>query len=122
MAVTCVQNRRPCARCSASGSATSEADSRGCHPPTARIGVPPHLERAMTPDPRDIPGQIPHPARDPVPDQPRDPVPDQPHDPAPPQPTDPVPDRPIDPTPDSPTDPIAPPPVRDPQYPPPEPM
>ena len=35
----------------------------------------------MAADPRDIPGQVPHPARDPVPDQPIDPVPDQPIDP-----------------------------------------
>ncbi len=33
------------------------------------------------PSPDAIPGQIPHPARDPVPDQPVDPVPSQPTDP-----------------------------------------
>ncbi|MGI8560773.1 MAG: hypothetical protein ACR2J7_04925 [Luteimonas sp.] len=31
--------------------------------------------------PDEIPGQIPHPARDPVPDQPVDPIPDRPTDP-----------------------------------------
>lgn len=36
-----------------------------------------------------VPGEAPHPARDPVPDQPRDPVPDRPIDPMPDQPADP---------------------------------
>ena len=56
---------------------------------------------ATRPEPRDIPGQAPHPARDPVPDQPIDPVPDQPKDPEP--------DRPIDPDPGRPSDPVLPP-------------
>jgi hypothetical protein len=56
---------------------------------------------AAMPDPREIPGQAPHPARDPVPDQPIDPVPDQP--------IDPVPDRPVDPDPERPSEPLLPP-------------
>lgn len=45
---------------------------------------------AAMPDPRDIPGQVPHPARDPIPHQPVDPVPDQPVDPDPERPSEPV--------------------------------
>jgi hypothetical protein len=61
----------------------------------------PPIARPGAHDPRDIPGQVPHPARDPVPDQPRDPVPGRP--------VDPIPDRPVDPT--------APPPLREPEGP-----
>ena len=52
-----------------------------------------------------VPGESPHPARDPTPDQPKDPVPGRP--------TDPVPDRPDDPN--------APPPLRAPDGQPPHP-
>lgn len=86
-------------------------DSRGRHPANRTIGVPPQLEPPMatTPDPREIPGQVLHPARDPIPDQPIDPVPDQPVDPVPDQPIDPVPDQPVDPDPERPSEPVLPP-------------
>lgn len=64
---------------------------------------------AAKPEPRGIPGQAPHPARDPIPDRPIDPVPDQPVDPVPDQPKDPVPDRPVDPDPERPSEPVLPP-------------
>ncbi len=53
----------------------------------------PRTAHAPQPVPPDtIPGQVPHPGRDPVPDQPIDPEPDQPIDPTIPPIGDPVPD------------------------------
>lgn len=56
------------------------------------------IARSHAQDPGQIPGQIPHPARDPIPDRPMDPVPTSPIDPIPDRPLDPILDRPVDPT------------------------
>ena len=57
------------------------------NPTSSRIA---HAPQPVPPD--TIPGQVPHPGRDPEPDQPIDPEPDQPVDPTIPPIGDPVPD------------------------------